>query len=93
MNDSGRGRSLQSFFIFIRCETGRASSIGLEVARKKKNLVREMSSISVEWDLLLLVQIESGTDVGREVASLFSDIDGILRTSTVAAFRIWAEGD
>lgn len=84
---------VQQFFIFVRCEPGRSYAVALDIARAKKNVVRETSSISGEWDLLLLVEVPSGVDVGREVASLFEGIAGIVRTSTIAAFRLWPDDD
>lgn len=82
----------QQFFILVRCKPGMATDVAQRIARTKKGVVRETSSISGEWDLLLLVEIEQGIDVGREVASLFSGIGDIIRTSTIAAFRLWPDG-
>lgn len=81
----------QDFFVFMKCESGKAYDVGLEIASNKKSIAREVSSISGEWDLLVLIQIPLGAEVGRAVAELFSDIQGIVRTNTVVAYRLFRE--
>lgn len=78
----------QRFLIFLECEPGKASAIGLQIAKQKKSIVRETSSISGKWDLMLHAEIQYDQEIGREVASLFKDIDGIIRTSTIAVYRL-----
>ena len=80
----------QRFFIFIQCKPGTTYSVGQKIAQSKKDLVVDVSSTSGEWDLLVLVKIDIGADVGREVASLFEDCEDIVRTNTIAAYRIEA---
>lgn len=78
----------QRFFVFVECEAGRAYEVGKIISVQRKELVRNTSSISGDWDLLLLIEIKDGEDVGKLIAGLLHDIPYIRRTNTVAAFRI-----
>ncbi len=81
---------LQRFFIFIQCSPGLTYDVGLEIARKKKDFVKDVSSTSGKWDLLVLAETRVGADIGQEIANLFKDIPGIVRTNTIAAYNIEA---
>lgn len=78
----------QRFFVFVRSKPGKTYRVGIEIARKKKHIVREVSSTSGEWDLLLLLEASVGVDIGYEVAKLFEEIEGIESTNTIGAYRI-----
>ena len=78
----------QRFYIFLRCDPGKTYSVGLEIAKQQLPYVTEISSVSGEWDLLLRVAIDKRLDVGRALAELLADIDGIEKTNTIIAYDV-----
>ena len=87
--DSSVNQEVQHFLIFVSAELGRAYDVGQQIAVKKKLIVTDVNAVSGEWDLLLFAQVPSNKDMGRELAQLLHDIDGIERTETIVAYRMF----
>ncbi len=83
----------QRFYVFVKCEPGRTYEVGNMIALNKKDLVKEINSVSGKWDLLLRIEIDNRRDVGKEIMSIFSEIDNISRTKTVIAYPVYDPAD
>lgn len=79
---------LQYFFVFVKCDVGRSYEVGRFISKMRKDIIRRTSAISGDWDLLLMIEIDKGEDVGKIISGLFEDVPHIKKTSTVAAFLI-----
>lgn len=83
----------QRFYVFVQCEAGRTYEVGLAICKLGKQYVADVSSISGKWDLLLRIEIDTRKDVGKEIASILSGIEGIRRTKTIVAYPIYDPDD
>lgn len=83
----------QEFYVFVQCAPGKTYDVGLAIAKKHNPLITSISSVSGDWDLLLRLVIEAGRDVGEELAKLFADEPGVVRTNTIVAFPIFDPAD
>jgi DNA-binding Lrp family transcriptional regulator len=55
--------------------------------------VREVYSVSGEWDLVAIVRVTSYESIADVVTRQFADVSGVERTQTLTAFRTYAKGD
>lgn len=83
----------QRFFVFIQAEPGKAHEIALALARRKIEQVKDLSSISGKWDLLLRVEIDNRRDVSQDVIAQLFELDHIKRTKTVIAYAVYDPAD
>jgi hypothetical protein len=83
----------QEFYVFVQCAPGKTYEAGLRIAKKHNALVASISSVSGDWDLLLRLIMESGHDVGKELAGLFAGEADVVRTNTVVSFPIFDPRD
>ena len=79
----------QRFFIFIEAEAGKAHELGIALAKRKIEHVKDISSISGKWDLLLRVEIDNRRDVSQDVIAQLFELDYIKRTKTVVAYAVY----
>lgn len=83
----------QEFYVFVQCAPGKTYEVGLRIAKKHNPIITNISSVSGGWDLLLRIIIESGHDVGLELAKVFADEVGVVRTNTVVSFPVFDPAD
>ena len=76
---------MQTFFIFVSCQRGQTYAVGRAILRDVPG-VREVSSISGKWDLLIKIVVDSREDVGELINDKLAAIEGIRRTKTVVAY-------
>lgn len=83
---------MQSFFIFVRCERGQTYEVGRRIVRDVPG-VKEVSSISGKWDLLVQLAVDDRQDVGELINERLAAIDGIKRTKTLVAYFVYNPDD
>ena len=55
--------------------------------------VTEVYSVSGEWDLVVMVRVPHYEDIARVVTEHFPDVPGLVRTTTLTAFRTYSKDD
>jgi DNA-binding Lrp family transcriptional regulator len=55
--------------------------------------VTEVYSVSGEWDLVVLVKVPQYEDIARIVTEQFPTVPGLVRTTTLTAFRAYSKAD
>jgi DNA-binding Lrp family transcriptional regulator len=55
--------------------------------------VREVYSVSGEWDLVVIVRVAEYEHIARVVTEQFPAVPGIARTQTLTAFRAYSRRD
>jgi DNA-binding Lrp family transcriptional regulator len=55
--------------------------------------VTEVYSVSGDWDLVCMVKVAKYEDIARIVTEKFPDVPGIVRTTTLTAFRAYSKAD
>lgn len=83
----------QEFYVFVACAPGKTYEVGRSIARKHNPVVKSISSVSGDWDLLLRLVMESGHDVGMELVTLFTDEPDIVRTNTIVSYPVFDPAD
>jgi DNA-binding Lrp family transcriptional regulator len=55
--------------------------------------VTDVYSVSGEWDLIVLVKVPQYEDIAKIVTEHFPNVPGIVRTTTLTAFRAYSKAD
>lgn len=55
--------------------------------------VVEVYSVSGEWDLIAIVKVPRFEDIARVVTEDFPTVPGLVKTTTLTAFRAYSKGD
>ncbi len=55
--------------------------------------VAEVYSVSGEWDLVAILKVAEFEDIARVVTEKFPGVPGLLKTTTLTAFRAYSKGD
>jgi DNA-binding Lrp family transcriptional regulator len=55
--------------------------------------VTEVYSVSGEWDLVAIVKVPQYEDIAKIVTEKFPEVPGIVRTTTLTAFRAYSKAD
>lgn len=55
--------------------------------------VSEVYSVSGEWDLVVIVRVPEYEQIARVVTEVFPTIPGLLKTTTLTAFRAYSKKD
>lgn len=82
----------QTFFAFVRVDLGKTYEVGRQIIRDVP-YVKEVSSISGSWDLLVKIVIDTREDVGELINEKLSAIPGIRRTKTMVAYFVYNKED
>lgn len=66
-----------------------------QCARKLAGIdgVTEVYSVSGDWDLVVLVKVPQYEDIAKIVTERFPEVPGLLRTTTLTAFRAYSKDD
>ena len=84
---AGGGRGLmQTIFVMVKCELGRAYDVA-DAAVQNVEAVSEVHSISGQYDLLMKFYLDDAADIGRFVTSRVQTLDGVKDTFTLIAFK------
>ncbi|MFN3591035.1 MAG: Lrp/AsnC ligand binding domain-containing protein [Thermaurantiacus sp.] len=82
----------QTFFVFIRVDLGKTYEVGRRILRDVP-YVKEVSSVSGTWDLLVKIVIDTREDVGELINEKLAAIPGIRRTKTMVAYFVYDRED
>jgi DNA-binding Lrp family transcriptional regulator len=55
--------------------------------------VTEVYSVSGDWDLVCMVKVAKYEDIAKIVTEKFPDVPGLVRTTTLTAFRAYSKAD
>ncbi len=55
--------------------------------------VAEVYSVSGEWDLIAIVRVPEWEQIAEVVTEHVARVDGLDRTQTLVAFRVYSRGD
>ena len=66
-----------------------------QCARKLAGIdgVTDVYSVSGEWDLVVIVKVPQYEDIAKIVTEQFPEVPGIVRTTTLTAFRAYSKAD
>jgi DNA-binding Lrp family transcriptional regulator len=66
-----------------------------QCARKLAGLdgVTDVYSVSGEWDLVVLLKVAQYEDIARIVTEEFPAVPGLVKTTTLTAFRAYSKAD
>jgi DNA-binding Lrp family transcriptional regulator len=81
---------MRNFFVFIKCELGRAYEVADHIAW---NLDPNpyIYSISGEFDLIAHFQVGEDLDIGRFINGKLHEVPGIRDTQTLIAFNTFSK--
>ena len=77
---------MQTIFVMVKCELGRAYEVA-DAAVQNVEAVSEVHSISGQYDLLMKFYLDDQADIGRFVTSRVQTLDGVKDTFTLIAFK------
>jgi DNA-binding Lrp family transcriptional regulator len=69
----------------LQCQPGRTYDVA--DALFEREVVSELYSTSGEYDLLMKIYIEDGTDIGKFINDNVADVPGIVRSLTTLTFK------
>jgi DNA-binding Lrp family transcriptional regulator len=84
---------MQRFFVFVRAEPGKANELGIALAKSKIAHIKDISSISGKWDLLLRIEIDNRRDISEDVIPKLFQLPHIRRTKTIVAYAVYDPAD
>jgi len=76
---------LRAVFVQLQCQPGRTYDVA--DALFEREVVSELYSTSGEYDLLMKIYIEDGTDIGKFINDNVADVPGIVRSLTTLTFK------
>ena len=77
---------MQTIFVMVKCELGRAYTVADEAARAVEQ-VSEVHSISGQYDLLLKCYLADNADIGHFVTEHIQTLPGMKDTFTIIAHK------
>jgi DNA-binding Lrp family transcriptional regulator len=83
---------MQTFFIFVSCARGQTYTVGRAILAEVPG-VKEVSSVSGKWDLLVQLIVHEANDVGQLINERLAAIDGIRKTKTLVAYYVYNRDD
>lgn len=78
-------------FVMVKAEPRKIAAIAQEIANMPS--VAEVYSVTGEFDILVVLRLNEYEQLAEAVPEGLSQIDGILETSTVLAFRRFSAQD
>jgi DNA-binding Lrp family transcriptional regulator len=55
--------------------------------------VTDVYSVSGEWDLVVIVKVKQYEDIAKIVTERFPEVPGLVKTTTLTAFRAYSKAD
>jgi len=80
---------VQTIFIMVKCELGKAYEVADEAVLNVEQ-VSEVHSISGRFDLLVKCYLDDGTDIGHFVTEKIQRLPGIKDTFTLITFKAFS---
>jgi len=80
---------MQTIFIMIKCELGKAYSVADELVQDVEQ-VSEVHSTSGQYDLLVKCYLADGADIGHFVNEQIQTLAGIKDTFTLIGFKAFS---
>ena len=77
---------MQTIFIMIKCELGKAYEVADEAVQSVEQ-VSEVYSTSGQYDLLVKCYLGQGDDIGRFVTDKVQTLPGVTDTFTLVAYK------
>jgi DNA-binding Lrp family transcriptional regulator len=81
----GRGGPMVPFFVQIKCQLGKSYEVANRLADAE--IASEIYSTAGEFDLLVKVYVDAGTDIGHFVNEKIQSVPGIQDTRTIITFK------
>lgn len=78
-------------FVMMQVERGKVNEVAGKLAEMEG--VREVHSVTGEYDLVAIVWVRDNDMLSEVVTGRLQKVDGILRTSTMVAFRVFSKHD
>jgi DNA-binding Lrp family transcriptional regulator len=79
------GGAMVPFFVQIKCQLGKSYEVANRLADAE--VASEVYSTAGEFDLLVKVYVDTGTDIGHFVNEKIQVIPGIQDTRTIITFK------
>ncbi len=76
---------MRAVFVQLQCQPGRTYEVA--DALFEREVASELYSTSGEYDLMMKVYIEDGTDIGKFINVNVADVPGIVRSLTTLTFK------
>jgi len=76
---------VRAVFVQLQCQPGRTYEVA--DALFEREVASELYSTSGEYDLMMKVYIEDGTDIGKFINDNVADVPGIVRSLTTLTFK------
>lgn len=77
---------MQTIFVMVKCELGRAYDVAVEAVEKIEQ-VSEVHSISGQYDLMMKCYLPDAQDIGHFVVNHLQTINGVKDTFTLITFK------
>ena len=77
--------------VLVRAEPRRIPEVATRLAGVDG--VREVYSVSGDWDLVVIVRVPEYEQIAKVVTEVFPTIEGLVRTTTLTAFRAYSKTD
>ena len=81
-------RDMQTIFVMVKCELGRAYEVADEAVSVEQ--VSEVYSTSGQYDLLMKCYLDEMTDIGHFVTSKIQTLAGVKDTFTLITFKAFS---
>jgi DNA-binding Lrp family transcriptional regulator len=83
---SGRIAAMQTIFVHVKCELGRAYEVADDAALNVEQ-VSEVYSVSGQFDLLMKCYLDDAVDIGHFVTESIQRLPGVKDTFTTICFK------
>ncbi len=80
---------MQTIFVMIKCELGKAYKVADEAVQDVQQ-VSEVYSTSGQYDLLVKCYLEDGVDIGHFVTEQVQTLPGVADTFTLVAYKAFS---
>lgn len=76
---------MRAVFVQLQCQPGRTYEVADTLFERE--VASELYSTSGEYDLMMKIYIEDGTDIGKFINDNVADVPGIVRSLTTLTFK------
>lgn len=76
---------MRPVFVQLQCQPGRTYEVADELF--KREVASELYSTSGDYDLLMKIYIDDGTDIGMFINENIANVPGIVRSLTTLTFK------
>lgn len=89
MRLSGHNRGMQTIFVMVKCDLGRAYQVADQAVQTIEQ-VSEVYSTSGQYDLLMKCYLDDKTDIGHFVNESIHALSGVKDTFTLITFKAFS---